>query len=236
VASPGPYDVITFDCYGTLIDWEAGMAEAFCATAAADGVTLEQAAVLAALFDTRAAAEAPEYRSYRDILTDTAVRVGERLGWRIGRERAAFFPESLAHWKPFPDTNDALERLSRAGYVLGILSNVDDDLLAGTLRHLAVHFSLLVTAQQVRSYKPAPAHFTTARDRIGPRRWLHAAQSYFHDVTPARAHGIPVAWINRKADVPTGAARPDREFRTLTELADWLAWEDVGSSPAWQLR
>ena len=95
--------------------------------------------------------------------------------------------------------------------------------LAGTRRHLAVIFSLLVTAQQVRSYKPAPGHFTTARDRIGARRWLHAAQSYFHDVTPAVAHRIPIAWINRKGERPTGAARPDREFRTLTELADWLA-------------
>jgi len=113
--------------------------------------------------------------------------------------------------------------LSRAGYELGILSNVDDDLLAGTRRHFTVDFSLLVTAQQVRSYKPAAGHFTTARVRIGDQRWLHAAQSYFHDITPAVAHRIPVAWINRKGQQPTGAVRPDREFRTLTELADWLA-------------
>ena len=101
--------------------------------------------------------------------------------------------------------------MSRAGYALGILSNVDDDLLVA--RHRA----------QLRSYKPAPGHFTTARERIGGRRWLHAAQSYFHDVTPAVAHKIPVAWIDRKGEQPTGTARPDREFRTLTELADWLA-------------
>jgi len=98
------------------------------------------------------------------------VRVGGRLGWTISRERAAFLPESLAHWKPFPDTNEALTRLSQAGYALGILSNVDDDLLAGTRRHLAVTFSVLVAAQKKRSYKPAPGHFTTARDRIGARR------------------------------------------------------------------
>src|SRR5437867_1268052 len=129
-----PFDVITFDCYGTLIDWEAGITEAFRDAAAADGVRLDPAAVLSALFDTRPAAEAPVYRSYREILTDAA-----------------------------------------------------------------------------------------ARDRIGARRWLHAAQSYFHDVTPGVAHGIPVAWINRKGERPAGAGRPDREFRTLTELADWLA-------------
>ncbi|MGH7305662.1 MAG: HAD-IA family hydrolase [Candidatus Rokuibacteriota bacterium] len=218
-----PFDVITFDCYGTLIDWETGITEAFRHAAAADGASVDPAAALRALLEKDPEAQAAEYRTYRELLTDSAVRVGARLGWRISRERAAFLPDSLPHWKPFPDTNDALTRLSRAGYELGILSNVDDDLLAGTRRHLAVNFSLLVTAQQVRSYKPAPGHFTTARDRIGARRWLHGAQGYFHDVEPAVAHRIPVVWINRKGEKPTGTARPDREFRTLTELAEWLA-------------
>jgi 2-haloacid dehalogenase/putative hydrolase of the HAD superfamily len=184
-----PFDIITFDCYGTLIDWEAGITEAFRDAAAADGVTLDSAEVVRVLFDTRPAAEAPEYRTYREILVDAALRVGGHLGWKLSRERAAFLPESLPHWKPFPDTNAALQHLHEAGYALGILSNVDDDLLAGTRRHLAVSFSMLVTAQQVRSYKPAPDHFTNARDRIGGERWLHAAQSYFHDLMPAVAHG-----------------------------------------------
>ncbi len=218
-----PFDVITFDCYGTLIDWEAGITEAFRDAAAADGVSLDPAAVLQAIFEQEPEAQAAEYRSYREVLTDVAMQVGRRLGWTISRERAAFLPESLPLWRPFPDTNPALERLREAGYALGILSNVDDDLLAGTRRHLTASFSLLVTAQQVRSYKPAPGHFTAARDRIGAQRWLHAAQSYFHDVTPAAAHGIPVAWINRKDEQPTGAARPKWAFRTLTELAAWLA-------------
>src|SRR5215468_9624292 len=200
-----PYDIITFDCYGTLIDWETGIADAFRDAAAADGVRLDPAAAQRALREKEPESQAAAYRSYRDVLTETAMVVADK-----------------PRWKPFADTIAALTRLSKAGYDLGILSNVDDDLLAGTRRHLAVEFSLLVTAQQVRSYKPAPGHFTTARERIGARRWLHAAQSYFHDVTPAVAHRIPVAWINRKAEPPTGAARPDREFRTLTELADWL--------------
>jgi len=218
-----PFDPITFDCYGTLIDWEAGITKAFQDAAVVDGVGLDPAGVLQALFDTRPASEVPEYQTYRERLTDAALRVGGRLGWTISRERAAFLPESLPRWMPFPDTNPALKRLSQAGYALGILSNVDDDLLAGTLRHLEVGFSLLITAQQVRSYNPAPGHFATARGRIAPQRWLHAAQSYFHDVTPAVAHSIPVAWINRKGERVTGAAWPDWEFRTLTELADWLA-------------
>ena len=162
-----PFDVITFDCYGTLIDWDTGIGEAFHDAAAPDGVNLDPAAVLQALFDTRPAAEALEYRSYREILTDAAARVGERLGWRISRERAAFLPESLPRWKPFPDTNDALTRLSQAGYALGILSNVDDDLLAGTRRHLVVTFSLLITAQQARSLQ---ARSGSLQDRSGPGR------------------------------------------------------------------
>jgi len=143
-----PFEVVTFDCYGTLIDWETGIARAFQDAAAADGVTLDPAAVLQALFDTRPASEEPEYRSYREILTDAAVRVGGRVGWTISRDRAALLPESLPHWMPFADTNPALVRLSQAGYTLG---------------------------------------------------------------------------INRKGELVTGAARPDWEFRTLSELADWLA-------------
>ena len=217
------YDVITFDCYGTLIDWEAGISDAFRAAAAADGVKLDPAAALQAMSEREPEVQAAQYRTYREVLTVTAMDVAARLGWSVSRERAAFLPDSLPRWKPFPDTNVALERLSRAGYELGILSNVDDDLLAGTRRHFTVNFPLLVTAQQVRSYKPAPGHFTAARERIAGRRWLHAAQSYFHDITPAVAQRVPVAWINRKSMQPTGAARADRELRTLTELADWLA-------------
>jgi 2-haloacid dehalogenase/putative hydrolase of the HAD superfamily len=217
------WDVITFDCYGTLIDWEAGISDAFREAAAADRVKLDPAVALQAMSEREPEVQAAQYRTYREVLTVTAMDVAARLGWSVSRERAAFLPDSLPRWKPFPDTNAALERLTRAGYELGILSNVDDDLLAGTRRHLTVSFPLLVTAQQVRSYKPAPGHFTTARERIGGRRWLHAAQSYFHDITPAVAQRVPVAWINRKSLQPTGAARADREFRTLTELADWLA-------------
>jgi FMN phosphatase YigB (HAD superfamily) len=116
-----------------------------------------------------------------------------------------------------------LQRLASAGYRLGILSNVDDDLIAGTLEQLVVSFGLLITAQQIRSYKPAPPHFETARQRIGDARWLHAAQSWFHDVVPARTLGIPVVWINRKHEKPAGDTRPDRELATMADLADWLA-------------
>ncbi|MFQ5847108.1 MAG: HAD-IA family hydrolase [Candidatus Methylomirabilales bacterium] len=217
-----PYDIITFDCYGTLIDWGDGIGAAFAAAAARDGVALDRTAVLGTYAEVEPVVEAETYRSYRAVLTETARRVAVRLGWPLARERAHFLADSLPHWQPFADTNPALERLTAAGYRLGILSNVDDDLLACTCCHFSVSFDPLVTAQQVGSYKPAPGHFHIARDRIGGRRWMHAAQSYFHDVVPARTLGVAVAWINRKGSVTPDSGRADREFRTLTELADWL--------------
>ena len=218
-----PFDIITFDCYGTLIDWEGGISEAFAKAAAVDEVQLDRARVLAAYAELEPAVEAASYRSYRAVLTETAWHVAARLGWSLSESRAGFLADSLPEWTPFPDTNPALERLAAAGYRLGILSNVDDDLLAGTLRHLRVKFDLLVTAQHVGSYKPAHGHLLTARQRIGKSPWLHAAQSYFHDVVPARVLDIPVAWINRKRERAPDAGQVKREFGTLAELADWLA-------------
>jgi 2-haloalkanoic acid dehalogenase type II len=215
------YDVVTFDCYGTLIDWEGGIGAAFVTTAAMDGVTLDRAAVLQAYGEVESVVEAEGYRSYRAVLAETAWRVAVRLGWPLSERRASFLADSVPDWQPFGDTNPALSQLVAAGYRLGILSNVDDDLLADTLRHLHVTFDLLVTAEQVRSYKPAPGHFHAARRWMGPRRWLHVAQSLFHDVSPAGSLGIPVAWINRKGEEGQ-SGRAVREFRTLLELADWL--------------
>ncbi|HZF05378.1 MAG TPA: HAD family hydrolase [Patescibacteria group bacterium] len=216
------YDVLTFDCYGTLIDWERGIGDAFAVAARVDGVTLDRAAVLGAYHEIEPVVETERYRTYREVLTLTAQRVAERLGWPLAAGRAGFLAESLPTWPPFADTNPALQRLADAGYRLAILSNVDDDLLAGTRKHLGVEFEFVVTAQQVGSYKPAPAHFTTARQRIDGARWLHVAQGYFHDIEPARALGIPSAWINRKHEQPSGDARPDFEFGTLGEAAAWL--------------
>lgn len=214
------FDIITFDCYGTLVDWEDGISGAFLRAAAADGVRLSREQVLSAHAEIEPQLQAGPYRSYRGVLEETARRVAERLGW--SPRGTAFLPDSLVGWRPFDDTVPALKRLRESGLRLGILSNIDDALLAGTLEALDVSFDLLVTAEQVRSYKPAEAHFLEAQRRIGERRWLHAAQSWFHDVEPAVAMSIPVAWINRKAERPAGDARPDRELPTLTELADWL--------------
>jgi 2-haloalkanoic acid dehalogenase type II len=217
------FDALTFDCYGTLIDWERGITDAFDAAARADGVWLDHEATLAAYHDIEPRLQAERYRPYRDVLALTARAVADRLGWTLVPGAEAFLPDSVPSWPPFSDTNAALRRLKDAGHRLAILSNIDDDLLARTRRHLDVEFDFVVTAQQVGSYKPAPAHFTAARERVGVGRWLHVAQSYFHDIRPARALGIPTAWINRKRDTPLDAGRPDHEFHTLAEAADFLA-------------
>jgi 2-haloalkanoic acid dehalogenase type II len=222
VRSLRPYDIITFDCYGTLIDWEAGISAAFAAAAHAEGVHLDPNDVLAAYAAIEPVIEAGPYQPYRAVLTETARRVAERLGWPISADKAAFLPTSLPTWPPFSDTNPALERLAAAGYRLGILSNVDDDLLAATRRHFSVTFDLVITAQQVRSYKPGHAHFLTARAAIGHAPWLHAAQSYFHDVMPARTLGIPVAWVNRHGEAARDRGSANWEGRTLGEMAEWL--------------
>ena len=123
---------------------------------------------------------------------------------------------------PFADTNAALERLRGAGIRLGILSNIDNDLLALTRRHFTVDFDLIVTAQQTGSYKPAPIHFLAAREQIGDHRWLHAAQSNFHDIVPTNTLGIPNAWINRKSNRALPGGTPRMELKDLAGLASAL--------------
>ena len=202
------YDIVTFDCYGTLIDWGSGIVDAFRDA----GLSLDREEILLQYAAIEPAVEGERYRPYRDVLSETARRIGGGDG--------AFLAASLPQWKPFADTNPALERLRDAGYKLGILSNVDDDLLAATRRHFTVGFDLIVTAEQVRSYKPARGHFDAARASIDDARWLHAAQSNFHDIAPATQLGIDNAWVNRHGE--SGGVRPSYEVRDLAELADLL--------------
>jgi 2-haloacid dehalogenase/putative hydrolase of the HAD superfamily len=217
-----PFDLITFDCYGTLIDWEAGIISAFQSEAAKDGVALRGDQIIETYAAEEPSVESGSYLSYDQVLGETAIKVAAKLGWELPPKRAGFLATSLPAWQPFPDTNPALERLARR-FRLGILSNIDDDLLAATQTHFTVDFDLIVTAQQVGSYKPALAHFNEALVRAGDRRLLHAAQSYFHDIVPASKLGIPVVWVNRKgSSIESGGPIPTHEVRTLTDLANLL--------------
>jgi 2-haloalkanoic acid dehalogenase type II len=213
---------VTFDCYGTLIDWERGIGDAFMSLAARQGWNATREGILAAYHQVEPVVEGEQYRTYRETLAEAARRVLRTFGWELPEEERDFLAASLGEWQPFADTGNALERLRAKGARLGILSNVDDDLLEQSMRHFPVRFDLVVTAQQVRSYKPGLGHFLTAREKVGTARWLHAAQSYFHDIVPCAALGIPSVWVNRNGDHPTQEARASREVRNLTELADLL--------------
>jgi 2-haloalkanoic acid dehalogenase type II len=217
-------DLITFDCYGTLIDWRQGIAEAF-RDVLPEAAAVEEAHLFDAYERAEAEVEGGSYRPYREVLAAAAARVAELLGWQIPVGRDFFLAESLPAWRPFADTNPSLERLASMGYRLGILSNIDDDLLAGTLRRLSVPFDLVVTAQSVGSYKPSTAHFRRALEEVGgrPERLLHVAESYHHDVGAARPLGIPVIWVNRQGRAATGDVRPTVEVRDLPEAVDWIA-------------
>jgi 2-haloalkanoic acid dehalogenase type II len=213
------FDVITFDCYGTLIDWRSGIRDAFSNAAATDGVGIDGRALLDACNLIEPDVEHECYRTYRDVLTETAARAATSLGWPLDYDRAGFLADSLPSWRPFADTNAALEQLVAAGHELAILSNVDDDLIAATRRHFTVDFTFVITAQQVQSYKPGLAHFLAARDRVGDARWLHAAQSDLHDIVPTNTLGVPNAWINRLGEHPLPDGEPMLEFPDMASFA-----------------
>jgi 2-haloalkanoic acid dehalogenase type II len=218
---------VTFDCYGTLIDWETGIRVAFKQALEGTGLSPTQEGELFRLYEEeekRVEGMMP-YRPYREVLSLAASGAARRFGKTIPEKLSSILAEQLPSWAPFPDTNPALERLSTE-YVLGILSNVDNDLLEGTLKHFTVPFDLVVTAERVRSYKPGTEHFEEARGIIGADRgWLHVAASVYHDIEPASRLGINTAWINRK-NSPEGRqlkGRIAREVKDLVQLADWLA-------------
>ncbi len=216
-------DLITFDCYGTFIDWRQGIREAFCLVLP-EAVAVEEERLFDAYERAEAEVEGGPYSPYREVLAAAAARVAELLGWRIPAGKSFFLAESLPGWRPFADTNPSLDRLASMGYRLGILSNVDDDLLAGTLRRLSVPFDLVVTAQSVGSYKPATAHFRRALEEVGgrPERLLHVAESYYHDVGAVRPLGVRVIWVNRQGRAAAGDVQPTVEVHDLGEAVDWI--------------
>ena len=214
--------LLTFDCYGTLIDWEGGILAAL-RVAYAEATRVEDESLLHEFHAAQNRLKTSEYRPYRRLLTETAMEVARANGWDTSEELATGVPASIPSWRPFPDTNPALSRLAAAGVTLGILSNIDDDLLAGTLKHFEVEFDLLGTAQRLRSYKPAAPHFERGREwAAGFDRWLHVAQSLFHDVVPATSLGIPVLWVNRKRESRPDDANPVNVAPNLAAAAAWL--------------
>jgi len=209
---------ITFDCYGTLIDWKGGLASSFRGLL---GTVVDEREM--EIFDAYVGIEAEEeggpFRCYREILQAVAVRMGARFGVGVDDEQAAAFAASLPGWAPFADTNDALVRLKRR-FRLGVLSNVDRDLFAGTCGHFDVAFDFVVTAEDVGSYKPALGHFHRyLADHGAVAETLHVAQSLFHDGAPAGELGLAYVWINRYKQTNETTVTPLAEFPDLDGLA-----------------
>jgi len=228
LALPKTVKFVSFDCYGTLIDWETGIYEAFRDEAAKDGFTVDRDQLIPLFMQHMREVMRGSYELYAEVLRRTARAVAKEIGWEALLEegqRANFLPNSVPRWPPFAETNKVLERL-RKKVDLGILSNIDDKLLGATRRHFTVDFDLVVTGQQVRSYKPDPAHFKECARRLEDRKkeWVHIASGWETDIEPCLKQKIPVVWIDRHGAGPPEKARkkPDAIVKNLREAAKAL--------------
>lgn len=221
--------VITFDCYGTLIDWEGGAQQTLRGLLEKNpallpaGVPLEE--VLDNFFQAWERAQWDrihrDYARYRDIARESVVEVAAVHGLPLGVSEGAAFADAIATWKPFPDTVAALRKLRQAGLRLGIISNIDDDILQATIKQLGVEFDLLMTAQQARAYKPSAVPFQRALERLGlpPAEIAHAAFGFEYDIGPAAQLGLRTILVRRsRVEFPPQPV-PDLVVAHLAELA-----------------
>ena len=220
----GRFDVLTFDCYGTLIDWETGLLaalrEALPGLVVADEQLLEEYAAL------EADAEAGPYLPYREVLAQGVRGIAVHHGLSLADDAVARFGESVRDWPAFPDSAEALARLEER-FRLGVITNCDTDLFAASNERLGVEFDWIVTAEMARSYKPSLVNFELAFETIGvPReRILHVAQSLFHDHVPAKQLGLTSVWIDRRhgksgaGATPPAAANPAATYTSMATFA-----------------
>jgi 2-haloacid dehalogenase len=226
------FEALSFDCYGTLIDWEAGLSAVLVPWARDNGLNLTAEQLLTEFAPVEAALEAEHPALvYPDILARSMRLLGAKLGVHVTDQDAERLARSVPDWPAFPDSHDALLALGER-FRLIILSNVDRASFAASNNWLGGTFTSVITAQDVGSYKPAQANFDAltaeaARLGIGPGRLLHVAQSLFHDHVPAKQAGLPTAWINRRHDRPGWGAtpeppapvKPDWEFPSMAAFA-----------------
>ena len=222
---PLPKDIkfVTFDVYGTLIDWEDGAYKAFAKEADKDGYTINKDELVPLFLEHQRSVMGGSYELYAEVLRRTALAVAKDLGWPLEPNRAQFLPDSIPYWRPFKEAAAFLKKVNKAKPT-GLVSNVDDKLLGQTRRHFGLDFELVVTAQQVRSYKPDPAHFKEAERRIGVKKgWVHIASSHYHDIEPCAKLKVPTIWVNRKGEtLESGAKKPTEEVSNLKEALKLL--------------
>jgi 2-haloacid dehalogenase len=220
------YTTISFDCYGTLIHWEAGILPTIERVLAQHGHALPAAEILRLYGEFEMKAESGPYQSYRKVLESVVAQFAERMGFQPSPAELRSLGDSVPSWPPFADTVAALRELKKS-YRLAVISNIDDDLFAETRKLLGVEFDSVTTAEQARSYKPSLNNFQMALGKMGvkPDRLLHAGQSIYHDVIPAQSLGIATVWVNRASARPgvgavvAAAGKPDLELPDVASLA-----------------
>ncbi len=224
----GRFDVLTFDCYGTLIDWEAGILAGLRGILEPLGIDAGDDDLLERYARAEASVEAGGYLRYREVLARSAELVGRELGVQPDPAALAAFGGSVGAWPAFPDSADALARLHER-FRLAVITNCDDDLFAASNARLGVTFDHVITAQQVGAYKPSTRNFEVAFERIGvPReRILHVAQSLFHDHVPAKGLGMTTAWIDRRHDRPGSGATPPADARPDLAVPSMAAFAEI---------
>jgi 2-haloacid dehalogenase len=219
------FEWVSFDCYGTLIDWESGILGYMRPLLRAKARPASDSQILNLYSELEPREQSGPYRSYRGVLGGVMRGLARELNFELSTAEAAGLADSIAQWKPFPDTVAGLRSLGTR-FRLAVLSNIDDDLFAFSAKQLQVPFDVVVTAQQARSYKPSGHNFEVLLDRLrAPKeKLLHAAESLYHDVAPARELGIATVWVNRRQGRATAASRlanvkPDFEVASIGELA-----------------
>lgn len=218
--------VLTFDCYGTLIDWEKGILAAVTPLFSRYRLRVTPEAILSSFVPHEARLESGPWRPYREILRAVLTGMAADFDIVLSNDETRLLSDSLPLWPPFPDTVEALQRLAMK-FRLVIVSNTDDALFAETRKRLVVPFDEVITAEQVKSYKPGKAHFREMLRRLDvpASGILHVAQSLYHDHAPAQELGFPTAWINRPSLLagtglaPQANVKPDLVFPDLAALA-----------------
>lgn len=214
---------VTVDCYGTLIDWDKGISEAFERVAAEDGLTIDMKTLLPRFYELQYEVMGGSYELYAEVLRQTAIRIAKEIGWDLEPSRSGFLPDSLPRWLPFKETNTQMKKFL-AKYQTGLISNIDDKLLGFSRRHVPADVDLVVTAQQVRSYKPEPAHFKECARRIGKKKgWVHITSGHYTDVEPLTKMRVPVIWINRRGQkLDSSDKKPTSTVKNLRDAAKKL--------------
>lgn len=223
---PDAFDVLTFDCYGTLVDWQGGIVDYLQPVLTRHDAHVTDDFILEFFSETEPVLQG-EGGKYEDVLKGVLDRFGTRLGFVPTPAERDGFPASLGEWKPFPDTVDALKRLGTR-FDLAVISNIDDALFSLTKKTLGIEFAYVTTAEATGAYKPDKRVFETALAEIGcaPDKILHVAESLYHDIAPASELPLATVWIDRNQGAQGAArsadAQPTWTFPTLGEFADVL--------------